>query len=127
MILRLMLTFCFIVFPCKFLMAKQIMDNAIMIVKNCYDKSTDLSKTFVPCINEEIEKLPDSKDFQIRMKLKSAEKDNNEKISILMVDKTGYMYYCIVTTGKTLIINACAGEQGKPLTQGQMLSIDLPE
>ncbi|HHT7622629.1 TPA: hypothetical protein ACT0KX_002570 [Legionella pneumophila] len=55
------------------------MDNAIMIVKNCYDKSTDLSKTFVPCINEEIEKLPDSKDFQIRMKLKSAEKDNNEK------------------------------------------------
>ncbi|HAT8189705.1 TPA: hypothetical protein JA338_14445, partial [Legionella pneumophila] len=83
--------------------------------------------TFVPCINEEIEKLPDSKNFQIRMKLKSAEKDNNEKISILMVDKTGYMYYCIVTTGKTLIINACAGEQGKPLTEGQMLSIDLPE
>ncbi|MFO9068253.1 hypothetical protein SC828_14610, partial [Legionella pneumophila serogroup 1] len=33
----------------------------------------------------------------------------------------------LVTTGKTLIINACAGEQGKPLTQGQMLSIDLPE
>lgn len=33
MILRLMLTLCCIVFPCKLLMAKQIMDNAIMIVK----------------------------------------------------------------------------------------------
>lgn len=127
MILRLMFTFYLIIFPCKFLMANQVMDNAITIVKKCYDQSTDLSKTFTPCIKEGIEKMPNSKGFQIRMKLKDADKATVEKISIFMTDNTGYMYYCVATAGKNLTINSCAGAQGKPLSEGQVMSIELPD
>lgn len=61
------------------------------------------------------------------MKLKDADKATVEKISIFMTDNTGYMYYCVATAGKNLTINSCAGAQGKPLSEGQVMSIELPD
>lgn len=109
-----------LLFPCILLMipwqlatANRPTDNALAIIKSCYDESVNLSNDFTPCVTKKLKIMPNAEDFQLIMNFKTDEKGTNERIPVFMVDKTGYMYYCIVTTGKTLIINACAGEQGK--------------
>ncbi|WP_115710354.1 hypothetical protein [Legionella sainthelensi] len=124
MILRLIFTFYLIVFPYKFLMANQVMNTAIKVLEECYDKTNDL-RNYAPCVKTEREKIHSLQNLQIRIKFKNPEKNSKEKVPILMVDKTGYMYYCIATAGKNLTIDSCAGTQGKPLSEGQLMSIEL--
>ncbi|HFR4792412.1 TPA: hypothetical protein ACHWOV_002460, partial [Legionella pneumophila] len=120
----LILAFYLIIFPHKLLMANQVMNTAIKVLEECYNKATDL-RNYVPCVETEAEKIHTLQNLQIRIKFKNPEKNSKEKVPILMVDKTGYMYYCIATAGKNLTIDSCAGTQGKPLSEGQLMSIEL--
>ncbi|HAU0641243.1 TPA: hypothetical protein JBG54_13455, partial [Legionella pneumophila] len=85
MILRLILTSYLIIFPYKFLMANQVMNTAIKVLEECYDKTTDLRK-YVPCVETEADKIPALQNLQIRIKFKNPEKNSKEKVPILMVD-----------------------------------------
>lgn len=107
--------------------ADQYTSKALAIIAECYDNAKDIGKELIPCISTRLKQLPESMDYTCIVKLKDAEKYKHNKFSVLIVHKSGFMYYCIAESGQKLVYKTCVSQQGAPTRPGKLLDIDLPD
>lgn len=113
-------------YPWKLTSADQYTDAALSILRQCYDASDEINADITLCFNEKINKIPNPLNYVVSIHASNSKKSAQGKITIFMINKTGFMLYCIGTAGEKLILKSCATDVGKPLTPEQILSIDAP-
>lgn len=89
--IRLLFPCILLMIPWQFATANRPTDNALAIIKSCYDESVNLSNEFTPCVTKKLKIMPNAEDFQLIMNFKTDEKGTNERIPVFMVDNRVYV------------------------------------
>lgn len=100
--------------------------KTIAIMTDCYNQSVKKGKYASECIKRNIKNIPNPLNYYVRIQASEKDKQGNFKIRMVMINKMGFMIYCLGKANKTtLVVQSCASEQGTPPTISQELLINL--